>query len=67
MVQDVTVHDIFTDIAIVGRPDVDLVVVLDENGVLERVPHIAVLVLEAFAVRRHEAFAARPEDALALA
>ena len=48
------------------RNDVNLVIVLHEYGVLERVPHAAVLVLESDAIRGHKAFAFWTEDTLSV-
>ena len=50
MIQNVAVDDKFTDVAVVGGSDKNVVVVLDKDGVSERMPHSAVLVCKSLRV-----------------
>lgn len=65
MIEDVAVDDKLADVAVIFCTDHDLVVGSHKNGVFEGVPHPAVLVLEANAVGRNQAFSVRTENALA--
>ncbi len=58
--------DELADVPVIGRADLDLVVILDKDRVLEGVPHAAVLIFQANAIRGNQALAASSEDALAL-
>lgn len=50
VVEDMAVDNKLADIAVIGGARIDLVVVLHKDRVLERMPHAAVLVLEARAI-----------------
>ncbi|MNF41353.1 hypothetical protein D3C84_223770 [compost metagenome] len=57
VVEDVAVDDELADVTVVVRAHQHLVIVLHEEGVLELVPHPAVLVLQAQFVGRNQALA----------
>ncbi|MNL37672.1 hypothetical protein D3C87_1598310 [compost metagenome] len=62
MVEDVAGDDELADVTVVVRAHQHLVIVLHEEGVLELVPHPAVLVLQAQFVGRNQALAIGAED-----